>query len=246
MSFVSCVKKAAPALLAVLAAGGTVATGIFSAQGAREADKRRERAEQEAGRKLTAKERFKVEAPAYAKAAAAGLGTIGCIFGAGVLSRHQQASIMSAYALLNKSASKYKDRVRGIFGEAGERTVERAVKQETPPDAPPWDEKQAFFFKPYGEFFERTMEDVYLAEYHLNRNLALRGSVTVNEFLDFLELEHVENGDILGWNLYDGEVFYGYQWIDFAHPYFRTDDGMWVCYIDTPFEPHARESEFSA
>ena len=40
-----------------------------------------------------------------------------------------------------------------------------------------------------------------------------------------------------------GEVYWGYQWIDFTHRYFTTDDGLTVCAIDMPFLPHADGEE---
>ncbi|MEG2624359.1 MAG: DUF6353 family protein, partial [Clostridia bacterium] len=160
----------------------------------------------------------------------------------------QQASLASAYALLDQTYRKYSGKVKSLFGVEGDRMVEKAIEQDEKnieEDRPPWDEMQIFYFEPYGKFFDRTMEQVFQAEYHINRNLMLKGGVTINEFLDFLELGHIEGGDQVGWNLYDGEVFYGYSWIDFVHRYYTTDDGLVVCAIDTPFPPHVEETEFS-
>lgn len=83
------------------------------------------------------------------------------------------------------------------------------------------------------------MEEVVQAEYHINRNLALCGEVTLNEFLSFLRLDAVEEGNLIGWDCYIGETQYGYRWIDFDHRHYVTDDGLMVCSIDTPFAPHS-------
>lgn len=242
--------KNSPTILTVIAAVGTGATAVLAAMATPDAIKSKEQAQQEKGEeKLTLWETVKAEVPAYIPAAAVGTGTIACIFGANILNQRQQASIASAYAVLNEMYGKYRKKVKDIFGEAGDRTVIQAIKQDErdkDEDRPPWDEVQTFYFEPYGKFFERTMQEVFEAEYHINRNLMLRGEVTVNEFLDFLGLEHVPSGDELGWNLYDGEAFYGYQWIDFNYRYYLTDDGMQVCAIDTPFSPHYEETEFSS
>ena len=77
------------------------------------------------------------------------------------------------------------------------------------------------------------------SDYYINRNLVLRGEVTLNEFLSFLGLEAVEEGDMIGWDCYIGEAQYGYRWIDFNHRHYVTDDGLTVCSIDTPFAPHS-------
>lgn len=249
MNFGDWLKKASPTILTILGAAGTVATTVVAVKATPDALERKNVAQKEKGEeKLTLFEAVKAEAPAYIPAAAIGVGTIGCIFGANLLNQRQQAALTSAYALLDQTCRKYKDKVKSLFGEAGDRMVEKAVEQDDKnieDDRPPWDEVQTFYFEPYGKFFERTMEQVFQAEYHINRNLMLMGHVTVNDFLDFLELDHVNGGDELGWNLYDGEAFYGYQWIDFTHRHFVTDDGLTVCSIDLPFPPHRGETAFS-
>lgn len=248
MSFSDWLRKASPTILTIIGAGGTIATAILTARAVPKAEKRRKEAELQIEGEMTIVDIVKAEAPAYAPAAAAGIGTIACIFGANILNRRQQACLASAYALLEQTYVQYKSKVKSLFGIEGDRMVEKAIEQEQKNienDRPPWDEIQTFYFEPYGKLFERSMEQVFQAEYHINRNLMLKSSVTVNEFLDFLGLDHVENGDQYGWNLYDGECFYGYQWIDFVHRYFETDDGMMVCAIDTPFSPHPEETEFS-
>lgn len=250
MGFGDWLKKASPTILTILGAVGTVATTVVAVKATPDALARKDAAQREkGGKKLTILEIAKTEAPAYIPAAAIGVGTIGCIFGANLLNQRQQASLASAYAFLDQTYRKYRGKVKSLFGEAGDHMVEKAVEQaekDIEDDRPPWDEVQTFYFEPYGQFFERTKEQVFQAEYHINRNLMLKGSVTVNEFLDFLDLEHITGGDSVGWNLYDGEAFYGYQWIDFNHRYFMTDDGFSVCAIDTPFGPHAAETEFSS
>lgn len=249
MNFCNWIKKASPTILTIIGAAGTVATAVLAVKATPDALERKEQAKAQKGvNRLTIIETIKAEAPAYIPAAVVGLSTIGCIFGANILNQRQQASLASAYALLDQTYRKYKGKVKSLFGEEGDYAVERAVEQDDKnieDGRPPWDEVQIFYFEPYGKFFERTMEQVFQAEYHINRNLMLKGGVTVNEFLDFLDLEHVDGGDEFGWNLWDGEAFYGYQWIDFNHRYFVTDDGMTVCSIDTPFTPHHEETEFS-
>lgn len=180
----------------------------------------------------------------YIPTAAVGIGSLACIFGANVLSRRQQAALMSAYAVLDSAFQSYRGKVNDIFGKGADAVVMREVEREQEyrrdDDVPPWDVAQTFYLEGYPRFFERTMEQVKDAEYHINRNLILRGDVTFNEFLDFLGLEKVAGGDKIGWNLYDGEVSFGYSWIDFNHRH-RTADGMLICDIEMPFPPQPEE-----
>ncbi len=194
--------------------------------------------------KLTVLEMIRVCWRDYLSTVAIGTGSLVCFFGANALSRRQQTSMAAAYTALVSAFEGYRDKVKAICGPGTDVMIEKAVeqeKQDIEDDRPPWDEVQTFYLPCCGKaaFFERTMEEVVQAEYHINRNLALRGEVTLNEFLSFLRLDAVEEGNLIGWDCYIGETQYGYRWIDFDHRHYVTDDGLTVCSIDTPFAPHS-------
>lgn len=177
----------------------------------------------------------------YVPTAAIGIGSLACIFGANVLSCRQQASLASAYTALASSFEAYRDKVEMLCGPSANIVVEKALEQEKRDlenDRPPWDEIQTFYLEGYPQFFERTMEQVLKAEYELNRYFILKGQATFNEFLAIMDLSPVDGGDAIGWDAYIGDVYYGYKWVDFEHRYYPTDDRMWVCAIDMPFDPH--------
>ena len=101
--------KNSPTILTVIAAVGTGAPAVLAAMATPDAIKSKEQAQQEKGEeKLTLWETVKAEVPAYIPAAAVGTGTIACIFGANILNQRQQASITSAYAVLNEMYGKYR------------------------------------------------------------------------------------------------------------------------------------------
>lgn len=249
MNFKDWIEKNASLMLSIMAIIGTCATAIMAASSTPKAIESKQKAQKQKGKeKLTTLEVIKAEAPSYIPAICVGIGTIGCIVGSSILNNKQMSAISGAYVLLQESYKNYQNKTQSIFGEEGDHTIRKAMQEEEKmkeEGRPPWDEVQIFYFEPYGKFFERTMNEVFLAEYHINRNLVLKQGVTINEFLDFLGLDHVREGDEKGWNLWDGEAFYGYSWIDFNHRYFTTDDGMIVCSIETPFPPHLEETEFS-
>jgi hypothetical protein len=97
------------------------------------------------------------------------------------------------------------------------------------------------------------------AEYHLNRNWHLGGDICVNDFYDFLGIEHIDCGDELGWYWSDG-----IDWIDFNHHKtamlghlskesnfpelaYKTvlDDGLEVYVIDMAFSPSINDDPFA-
>lgn len=236
-------KRNASTILTYAGAVGMIGTIVLAVKATPKAMRACTDAQMEKGTtQLTKLEVAKAAAPVYLPTALAGTGTLICFLGANVLSRRQQASLISAYAALEQAFADYRDKVISFGGKELDRAVTDAVQaeqQDKEDDRPPWDEVQTFYLQGYPKFFEKTMEEVRLAEYVLNRNFVLRGSATFNEFLHFLGLDDLgEDGEKIGWESYIGEAFYGYSWIDFDHVYRITDDGMAICEIRMPFLPH--------
>lgn len=237
-------KRNASTILTCIGAGGMVATVVTAVKATPKAMRACTDAKVEKGNtKLTKLEIVKAGGPAYIPTIAIGAGTLMCFFGANALNRHQQALLISAYASLENTFREYRDKVISLTGEETDMFIRKSIKEEhadIEDDRPPWDGPQTFYIEHYGKFFESTMEDVMRAEYHFNRNFKLRGQATFNELLDFLGLEHIKDGDDIGWDEYIGEAHYGYRWIDFEHRRFVSDD-MIVVSIDMPFGPHSFE-----
>jgi hypothetical protein len=69
------------------------------------------------------------------------------------------------------------------------------------------------------------MLSVLNAEYHLNRNLTLRGEVCVNEFYGFWGIEGIESGSAVGWSM-DELTEGGIMWLDFENIPVKLEDGL--------------------
>lgn len=111
-------------LLTCIGAIGVVATSIMAVKATPKATKLLEASEKEKGDKLTKMEVVKIAGPAYIPSVIVGLSTIACIFGANILTRNSQASMASAYALLDRSYKEYRNKVNALYGEeADERVV---------------------------------------------------------------------------------------------------------------------------
>ena len=110
-------RRNSPTILTFLGAAGVVATSIAAAKATPKAMALLEKTKEEKGEELTKLEMVKVAGPAYIPAVAIGASTIACIFGANALNKKTQASIMSAYALLNTSYKQYKSKVKELYGE---------------------------------------------------------------------------------------------------------------------------------
>lgn len=223
-------KKASPTILTCIGAAGVVATAVLAVKATPKADslikadsRRNHDGDPYAATKLEA---VKSCWKCYIPAAATGIATIICIFGANTLNKKQQASLASAYALVNRSYSDYKHKLKELYGEDAHKKIMESIaaeKSSMPPitatggfsnsslefeDA---NEEQRLFYDSFSKrYFQATISQVMQAEYHINRNMVLGAFVTLNDFYDFLGISHVEGGDVVGWLLSDSMY-----WIDF-------------------------------
>ncbi len=225
-------------ILCCFATFGVVGTAVMTAKAALKAEKILKKPENEG---LCKKELFLKAAPVYIPAIMLGLGTICCIFGVHTLNKKRQASLIGAYSLINNSYQEYRRKLTELYGKDVDIEIRNAMAREHCNfhqigfDKP--DEKALFYDEISGESvfcYEREIMD---AEYHLNRNFALRGYAFLNEFYEFLGLPPTEYGGIAGW-----AVISGMGWIDFEHRMIDNDDGGAACYsIDMIFYPEVLE-----
>lgn len=225
-------KRNGSTILTCIGGVGVVATAVLSAKATPKALKAIEYAENEKGENLTTAEVVQVAGPAYIPAVITGAATIACIFGANVLSKHQQAALMSAYALLDSSYKEYKEKVNELYGEDADGKVREEIAKDNYESNPyPLEDNTLLFYDEYSkEYFESTMEDVLRAEYLLNRNLSYDSYALLNEFYDLLGLPQTRFGDILGWSACAIQEYQWYAWVEFNHRKVELEDGL-ECYI---------------
>lgn len=236
-------KKISPTVLSCIAVVGVVGTAITTAQSTPKAMKlceslrlERVNACEEEPTKL---EYLKECWHCYIPSILIGSATIVCILGANGLNKRQQASLISAYALLDQTYRDYKAKTKELYGEDWHSRIQsEVVKNFYEQEDHPYDEEKVIFYEEhYGEFFERTKTQVREAEYLLNRKYALNGEANLNDFYNFLGLKETEIGDIFGWSKDPGYNIPNYRWIEFKHNKVELDDGMECYIIDMPFGP---------
>lgn len=235
-------------ILTIVGGIGVIATSIMAAKATPKALKAKEHAEKEKGEKLTKLETIKVSGPAYIPAAIVGGATIACIFGANILNKRQQASLMSAYALLENSYKEHRDKVEELFGEDANSKIKESIAKDKYAEQDiqePDDGKRLFYDDFSGRYFESTIDKVQHAEYQINRDLSMRDYATVNEFYDYLGIEPIDGGDELGWSTGMNFDYYWQSWIDFGHQKVAMDDGLECCIITMFAEPSVGWEEYS-
>lgn len=155
-------KRNGSTILAVVGAAGVIATAVLAAKETPKAKRILKEAEEEKGEELTKLEVVKTAAPAYIPALLTGAATIACIFGVKGLSGNQQASIASAYALLDRSYKEYRKKVNDIYGDDADDRVKDEIARDKYGEVEPStdDDKQLFLDFNTLEYFEARFEDV--------------------------------------------------------------------------------------
>ena len=183
---------------------------------------------------LTKLEVAKVAGPHYIPSILIGAGTLACIFGANTLSKHQQASLASAYALLDSSFKAIK-----LYGEEADKKIisEIAKDKYIDEDIQVEDNNMLFYDEFSGRYFESTSEKVIQAEYNINCELSNHSNVYLKKFYEFLDLAPTDYGKELGWSSGMLESHYWANWIEFEHEKVIMGDGMECTIIRFRYEP---------
>lgn len=249
-------KRNASTILTCLGGIGVVTTTVMAVKATPKALQLIEETEKKKGEKLTTWETVKTTAPTYIPTVLFGVGTVACIFGANILNKRQQASLMSAYALLDESYKKYRRTVVELYGKETNEEIVNAIAVEEANevymhasnlgvDCTQFLEEDfsdpVLFYDEYGHrYFEAPIEQVILSEYHLNRNYTMRGFALLNEFYEFLGLEQTDYGGEVGWVIEYNDSF----WIDFNHRKVTMDDGLECYIIEMMFKPTTNWKEY--
>lgn len=233
------VKRNASTILTFIGGVGVIATVVTAVRATPKVVKLLEHCEDEKGSSLTKLEVIQISGLHYVPSILIGIGTLVCIFGANTLNKRQQATLISAYALVNNSYKEYKKKVNELYGEeAHEEVIASVVKDKyTEKDMKICDDKKLFYDDFSGRYFESTSKDVIEAEHKLNCKIVYNSEVYLNDLYELLGLKPIEAGKDLGWSQDILEAMYLAECVEFDHERVLLEDGF-ECYIITMrYEP---------
>ena len=239
------VKRNASTILTCIGATGVVATAVMVAKETPKALSLLEDAKEKKGEELTKWEKVKIAGPVYVPSIVTGAATIACILGSNTINKRQQASLMSAYALLDSYYREYKKKVDELYGEeAGKHIREEIVKDKYTDDVSLSNNSKELFYDFYsGRYFESTKEAVMWAQYETNRAMFVNGAVCLNEYYEFLGLEQLLEYENIGWSCEQLEEMYLHPWIEFDYEKILIEEeseyseGIECTIIHLPMEP---------
>ena len=239
-------RRSSPTILTVLGIAGVVGTTVMAIKATPKAMKLIKAKKDELNTdKLTPTELVQTTWKCYIPSALIGAGTIVCIIGIGVMDKRNQAALTSAYAMLNESYKQYRQAAKEVYGEDADNKIHAEMAKDARVasyewgyqvynmDMDPESEQLLFYDLTSKKYFTTTMAAVLNAQYHVNRNLAVRGDCSLNEYLSFLGIDGVDKGDEMGWDIsYMVEEMDSY-WLDFDNQKTTLEDGLECITIDT-------------
>lgn len=229
----------ASTILTCMGGVGVIATAVLAVKATPKAETLIALAKEEKGEELTKLEKVQAAAPVYIPAVLVGASTIACIFGANILNHRQQASVMSAYALIDSSFKDYKKKVEGLYGEEAGAEVRASIAKDKYEEGSMLVRpgNQLFYDEFSGRYFESTMEKLISAQYAINKKISLNGGAYLNEFYEELDIPPTDYGEHLGWS---SGLLCDYQWSDwleFGHEKTYIDDDLECIMVTFSMEP---------
>ena len=239
-------RRSSPTILTALGIVGVVGTAVMAVRATPKALKliKAKKDELETD-KLTPMELVQTTWRCYIPSALIGVGTITCIVGIGVMDKRNQAALTSAYTMLNESYKQYRQAAKKVYGEDADNKIHTEMAKDAKVASSDWgyqvynmdmdpaSEQLLFYDLTSKKYFTTTMAAVLNAQYHVNRNISLRGDCSLNEYLSFLGVDGVDKGDEVGWDIsYMVEELESY-WLDFNNYKTILEDGLECIIIDT-------------
>lgn len=203
--------KHGPEILTGLGVAGMIGCTILAVKATPKALKLIEEEKEKKGvEKLTPVETVKAAWKPYTPAVALGTASVACIIGASATNYRRNAALTAAYKLSETAFTEYREKVVETIGEEKEKEVKSKIAKDRVEKNPVskntvvvtgsgntlcLDETSGRYFysdKNYIEKIQNTLNQRMLFD--------ICGYVSLNEFYDELDIDHLDIGDKIGWN----------------------------------------------
>jgi len=242
--------KNSPAILTGLGVGGLVTTVIFAIKATKKSD---EDLIPHVDEELNFYEKFKICWPNYIPMASVGILSIACIISSNTINTRRQAALISAYSMSESMLKEYQDKIAETFGKKKEEEVRDAIQEDRIKKNPPKDEEititgkgETLCMDAYsGRYFKSDIEHIKKKENEFNADLLRCMALTLNDWYDYLGLEHIKVGEQLGWSIFDEMgCSDGGNLLEFRHTSHLTEDGIPCLVVDFCRYPDANYLEY--
>lgn len=210
--------KRSPEILTGIGIAGMVSTTILAVRATPKAMRLiEEKKAEESTATLTKKEVVKTCWKCYIPAAVTGVTSVTCLVGASSVHLKRNTALATAYKLSETALTEYRDKVVETIGEKKEQTVRDKIAKDHIDRDPVGKNNEVIVTERgktlcydylSGRYFTSDIDLIKKAENKLNKQMIhdIGGYVSLNDFYDEINLDHIELGYDLGWNVEKGLI----------------------------------------
>lgn len=163
---------------------------------------------------LTVKETVKAAWVVYIPAALTCVASASCLISASAMNAKRNAALATAYAISERTLTRYRDKVIETIGEKKEKEVREKVAQDQVNNNKV--SNSQVIITSSGDtlcldsismrYFKSDIDKIKKVVNELNRKMTYEHYISLSEFYIELGLEPTKNSDNVGWNLDDGLI----------------------------------------
>lgn len=241
-TFKSTAVKHSPAILTAIGITGMITTTVLAVKATPKAldiiADIKERHEEDTDKKVIAKELVTKVTPVYIPAVVTGIASVACLLGANSVHAKRNAALAAAYTISDTALREYREKVVETMGEKKDKAVKDEIAKDKLKENPVQNNEVIVTKRGttlcydciFGRYFRSDMETIKRAITKMNRNLAIDMYASLNDFYSEIDIPSVKIGDMIGWNIDDGELE-----VDFSSQ--LAEDGtpcLVICYNVAP------------
>lgn len=194
------VKGNAPEILTGLGVAGVATTAYLTGKASYRVAR-----DEDADPHASNKEKFKRHWKKYVPATISGAVTVTCIIAAAKTSSKRTAAAVTAYSVVEKAFTEYREKVVEQIGENKEQKIRDEIAQERVSKNPPTQviitPGNVLCCELYTHrYFESDMDTLLKAKNNINHLVNTEMYVSMDEFYDMIGLAHTAVSGELGWN----------------------------------------------
>lgn len=161
-----------------------------------------------------------------------------CLIKSHNIEHSRLTAVAQAYQISEVVHKEYKNKVLEMLGEKKEKDIHDAIVKERVKDNPPDTESEIYnstidtlcYDSMSGRYFRSNKTKLEQCVNHLNRRLLNEMYISLNEFYDEINLEHIRLGDDLGWNINESDI-------ELVFTSMLSDEGVPILVVDYRIAP---------
>ena len=191
---------------------------------------------------MTNLEKFKKTWKCYIPSTFIATSTVLCIIYSDKVSFNEKVALLNTLTMVQDNYRNLRTAINETCDpDTKEKIMRKTIKEKIPKELYLERTGEKIFYEDYrGRHFSCTIDNVLKAEYLFNKQLAIVGYASLNDFYQLLGLKELEECSFLGWGVRDcySSIDSTEAWVNFIHEKMVDDDGIEYYHIDYSNHPY--------